>query len=357
MDITKIDRNFLSTFSFEGMKTYDVNEDLFSLYGLCREGEERDFKRLPHSLPLTFENPPVRSLYKNTSGIRVRFQTDSQRIVLKCVLPGVNKLPSMPMVGVAGFDLYADGEYCNSFRPGVNLDGDFDEIQLSDTGYASGYTFRTKKMRQILIHFPLYNDVDQVFIALEEDARILPPKPYRHEKPVVFYGNSVTQGGSASHPGNSYVNMLSRWLDADVLNLGFSAGGWGEIEMADYIGHLEMSAFVMDYDHNAPTIEHLRKTHQPFFERIRSLQPELPIIMVSASDLYAEDTDERRQVILQTYQQARDQGDKNVYFVNGGETYKDFGRSHCLVDNCHPNDLGFWCMAQAIGKPLKLALE
>lgn len=357
MDITKIDRYMTDTYSFAGMKLYDVNEAPFSLYGLCREGEETDFKRLPHSLPMTFENPSVRGLYKNTSGIRLRFQTDSKRIILQCVLPGINTAPTMPMVGVAGFDLYADGEYCNSFRPGINVDGDFDEVVLSDTGYSSGYTFRTKKMREILIHFPLYNDVTEVYIALETDAEVLPPRPYRNPKPVVFYGNSVTQGASASHPGNCYVNLLSRWLDVDIRNLGFSAGGWGELEMADYIGHLEMSAFVMDYDHNAPTIEHLIKTHQPFFARIRSLQPELPIILVSASDLYCDNVDERRQVILQTYQQALDQGDKNVYFVNGGETYKDFGRTLCLADNCHPNDLGFWCMAKKIGQVLMPLLK
>lgn len=358
MDITKIDSNFSSTFSLEGMKSYDVNEGVFALYGLCREWEEKDFKRLPHSLPLTFENPSVRSLYKNTSGIRLRFQTDSQRIVLKCVLPGVNTIPTMPMVGIAGFDLYADGEYCNSFRPGINLDGDFDEIVLSDTGFTSGYTFRTtRKMRELLIHFPLYNDVSQVFIALEEDAAILPPKPYRNPKPVVFYGNSVTQGGCASHPGNSYVNMLSRNLDADVLNLGFSAGGWGELELAEYIGHLEMSVFVMDYDHNAPTIEHLRKTHQPFFQKIRSLQPELPIVMLTAGDRYSEDTDARREVIHQTYQQARDQGDENVYFVNGEVYYQDFGRGLCFADNCHPNDLGFWCIARTLEKVLAPLLK
>lgn len=357
MDITKIDGNFSSTFSLEGMKTYDVNEEVFALYGLCREGEEKDFKRLPHSLPLTFENPSVRSLYKNTSGIRLRFQTDSQRVVLRCVLPGVNTIPTMPMVGIAGFDLYADGEYCNSFRPGINLDGDFDEVVLSDNGFTSGYTFRTRKMRELLIHFPLYNDVDQVFIALEDDALILPPKPYRNPKPVVFYGNSATQGACASHPGNSYVNMLSRQVDADVLNLGFSAGGWGELELAEYIGHLEMSAFVMDYDHNAPTIEHLRKTHQPFFQKIRSLQPELPIVILTAGDLYCEDTDARREVIRQTYQQARDQGDENVYFVNGGEYYQEFGRGRCFADNCHPNDMGFWCIARTVGKVLAPLLK
>ena len=43
MDITKIDKNFANTFSFEGMKTYDVNQPPFSLHGLCRQEGELDY--------------------------------------------------------------------------------------------------------------------------------------------------------------------------------------------------------------------------------------------------------------------------------------------------------------------------
>ena len=43
---------------------------------------------------------------------------------------------------------------------------------------------------------------------------------------------------------------------------------------------------------------------------------------------------------------------ENVYFVNGGEYYQEFGRGRCFADNCHPNDMGFWCIARTVGKVL-----
>ena len=80
---------------------------------------------------------------------------------------------------------------------------------------------------------------------------------YRIKKPVVYYGSSITQGGCASKPGSSYESILSRRFDCDYINLGFSGTAKGEDEIVDYIKGLEMSVFVMDYDHNAPTTEHL----------------------------------------------------------------------------------------------------
>ena len=50
-----------------------------------------------------------------------------------------------------------------------------------------------------------------------------------------------------------------------------------------YIAGLCMSCFVMDYDHNAPDVDHLRRTHLPFYKIIREA-PDLPIIFVGRPD-------------------------------------------------------------------------
>ena len=357
MDISKVDKNYANTYSYAGMVTHSIHEPVFTMYGCCREEGETDYKRLPHSLPPKLDNEPVRVLYTNTSGIRVRFQTDSRRIILKCVLPGVNKLTNMPFTGSAGFDMYADGHYCSVFHPGMNLEGDPTEWQDPEHGYASGYVFPQRKLRDILINFPLYNDVSEVYIAIEEGARLLKGTPYRHTKPVVFYGSSITQGGCASHPGNCYTHMISRRLDMDFINLGFSGGCRAEPELGEYIAGLDMRVFVLDYDHNAPDVDHLRRTHWRIYRQVREKQPALPIILVSAADHAFEDYLQRRQVILKTYEDALAAGDRNVYFVDGTQIYAEIGIGYCLVDAAHPNDLGFWCMANAVGEVVKQCLE
>ena len=359
-NIADVDENYSNFFSSAGLKTYDVNEPVFSLYGLCRREGELDFKRMPGEVAKNIKNRSVNNLYTNTSGIRVRFKTDSSRIVLKCVLPSVSSSSNMSLCGTSCFDLYADGNYCTVFHPGVDENGhDGNGDQMGKNGYTSGYYFRDKekKLRDIVINFPLYNDVERVFIALEEDAQLLPGGTYRHEKPVVFYGSSITQGGCASHAGNSYANILSRRLDTDIINLGFSGGCRAEPELGEYIAGLPMSVFVYDYDHNAPTLEHLQKTHYPFYQQIRNRNPELPIIMISAADLCWPNYVERRAVIRQSYEKAVAGGDKNVYFIDGQEIYREVGLEYCVVDTTHPNDLGFWCMANTIGELVGRLLE
>lgn len=355
MDITEIDKNFENRYSFEGLKTYDIEQTPFRLFGLCRDRGEQDYKRLPHGLVKELENPGVQSLYTNTSGIRLRFKTDSKQIVLSCELPRITKHLNMAMTGASCFDLYADGHYCNVFRPGVDINGDYAAAPDYSHGYTSGYTFEDRKERDILIHFPLYNDVTKVYLSLEEGASLLPCGDYKIQKPVVYYGSSITQGGCASHPGNCYCAMLSRWLDADYVNLGFSGSCKAEPELAEYIGSLDMHAFVYDYDHNAPTAEFLQKTHEPFFQLFRKYQPKVPVIMVSGADLSHGQAEhqKRKQIIQQTYLNARSAGDDKVYFIDGDDIYRDAGLDYCTVDDTHPNDLGFWYMAKTIGKVLQ----
>ena len=116
-----------------------------------------------------------------------------------------------------------------------------------------------------------------------------------------------------------------------------------------------MSAFVYDYDFNAPTVEHLAATHEPFFKIIREKQPDLPMIITSRPSAFrtgAEDTAARFAVIKQTYDNAVAAGDKNVYLLNGLDHFGEFD-CECLVDGTHPNDFGYRFMAEKLSACLE----
>ena len=194
--------------------------------------------------------------------------------------------------------------------------------------------------------------------------RILPPLAHKVEAPILFYGSSITQGGCASRPGNTYSSMLCRAVDAEQINLGFSGSGRGEEAIAEAIAGLELSAFIMDYDHNALSAEHLRATHGPFFHIIRAAQPELPVIMMSACDIrpsVARDPESelplRRDIIRRTFLRAVGGGDRNVYFIDGESLFGREMHDACTVDGCHPNDLGFFRMYKRILPTLIKALN
>ena len=167
---------------------------------------------------------------------------------------------------------------------------------------------------------------------------------------MVFYGSSITQGTSTGRPALSYSALLSQKLDFDFLNLGFAGNGKAEKEIADYIAFLDMSVFVYDYDHNSPTLEHLSKTHEKMYLKIREKHPEIPVIMMSRPQYHQIGYDmvtKRFDVIKETYEKARLRGE-NVYLIDGRHFYDKYGYSNCVQDNSHPNTLGHYAIYESV---------
>lgn len=346
-DITEIDKNFKSTVSLENMTTYSVFSEPFEITGVTFDGEK--FVRMPKEVSKTVSET-VSVLYSNTSGGRLRFRTNSGRVTLTAALPNFSGVPHMPQSGFSSFDLY-DGEDYKGF---FSCDYKADEKGLY-TGTAT-LDLKSTEMHDITINFPLYNDVSAVYISLDRGCLLEKPLPEKYTTPIVYYGSSITQGGCASHPGNAYQNIISRRISGNFVNLGFSGGCRAELPMIDYLATLDMSIFVYDYDHNASNYEFLQETHERGFLRFREKRPDVPVLMITSADITT-DREKRIQVIRTTYENALRAGDKNVYFIHGDEIYASVGKQYCTVDKCHPNDLGFFCMANAIEPVIRRILK
>ncbi len=346
MRIEEIDKNF-TVKAPDGSQTVfsDVTEPPFSVHGLM--SDENGFYRIPYEVAAE-ANEGVRGLNLHTAGGRVRFCTDADRIVLRAKMRDISKMPHFALTGSTGFDLYADGVYKGTFMPPQDIEGGFSAELFTGEG----------GLREITVHFPLYSGVTKLELGFPPGSRIEKAAPYAIQPPVVYYGSSITQGGCASRPGNSYQNILSRLLSCDHINLGFSGSAKGERCIAEYIAGLEMSAFVLDYDHNAPTPEHLEATHCAFFNIIREKNPDLPVFMLSRPQPNPNDEELiRRDIVKRTWETAVRNGDENAYFIDGTQMLNIFGGDSGTVDNCHPNDLGFYCMAKALEPSLKSALH
>ena len=330
----------------------DVRKPPFQIYGLYNSQDEPVFKRLPDSIGQT-TNEGVQVLYTNTAGGRVRFTTNSPYVAIKAVMPAATIFPHMTAAGTAGFDLYVDqgrrSTYYRTFMP---------PVEMKD-GYESILSFPDAAQRSLTINFPLYSDVHALYVGLRQGSSIDAGASYEPLPPVLYYGSSITQGGCASRPGNSYQAIIARRLNCDYINLGFSGSARGEEVIVDYMAGLKISAFVCDYDHNAPTVEHLQATHQNVYRKFRQQSPVLPIILVSKPDYDGDPRASiaRRDVIYKTYIQAVLDGDSNVYFIDGQSLFKDENRDCCTVDGCHPNDAGFLRMAETIGQVVGQALS
>ena len=318
----------------------DVTQAPFRVHGLLRENGR--FVRIPEAVARA-ASEGVTALYANTAGGRVRFVTDSDYVAVHAEMSGIGKMGHFAPSGSAGFDLYADGQFAGTFIP------PYDQTD----GYDAILWLPESRRREITVNFPLYSNVEALSVGLRESALLEEAAPYRHPLPVVYYGSSITQGGCATRPGLSYQSLLSRALDTDYTNLGFSGSCKAEDAIIDYLCSLDMSVFVYDYDHNAPDPAYLAATHEKLFLALRRARPTLPVVMMSRPKFTLNEDDRRRLRIVQaTYDRAKAAGDENVYLLDG-PTLMALCGDEGTVDGCHPNDLGFFSMAAALEKALK----
>ena len=355
MDINKLDKNLevITAIDEPDVVFHDVREEPFDVYGLYDYKNCDRFIRMPEEESYKVSTP-VHNLSLAPAGGRVRFCTDSKYVAINAKMVSIYRGAHFTLVGGAGFDLYIDdpefgtSTYKQTFLPPYNM----------TDGYTSKAVFGSRKMRYFTINFPTYSGVCDLHIGIQKDAKLGGGMKYRDMDPILYYGSSITQGGCCSRPGNIYQAVVSRRLNIDFVNLGFSGNAKGERAMAEYIAKQPMSVFVCDYDHNAPNAAHLAQTHYPFYRVIRDARPTLPIIFMSKCDIDspAGNHDSRRDAIYETFRRAREEGDENVYYIDGTEVYKGPYEDMCTVDRCHPNDLGFALIADAVEAQLRRVL-
>ena len=347
-DISDIDKNFQiqTSLSENNLKFLNANDERFSVYGVFYENG--CYRRMPETVAKSVSDG-VYALHSHTAGGRIKFITDSRFIAIKAIMPDIGKMSHFTLTGSAGFDLYTgkNEEYHASFIPPYDMTDGYEGIIYFDSGI----------QREITVNFPLYSSISALYIGIEDTAELKKSSGYIHSKPIVFYGSSITQGGCASRPGMSYESIISRALQTDYINLGFSGSAKAEDEMAEYIRTLDMSVFVYDYDYNAPDINHLERTHRKMFRTIREKKPDLPIIIMSRPEFtLSAEAEQRLKIIKKTFTENAGNDDKNVYFIDG-PTLMKLAENDGTVDGCHPNDLGFYSMATALIPILKSALS
>ena len=335
------------------MKFYDITKAPFKIYGLSVvNGEERKFWRLPEYM---FEQMPVLDfLGKRATGGRVRFMTDAKEFTVRVTVKEIGEDINFPTAGSAGVDVYfgtgIDSQYGGYVAPWEHSkeESTFERAVAKPEG-----------LEIVTINFPRNDHLLGMEIGLDEGAMLLEAPEYTISKPILYYGSSITEGGCVSRVGCAYTSIVSRWLDADYRNYGFSGCAKGEEEFANFLAsHKEVSALVYDYDHNTTGLQHLKDTHEKFFRIFRQAHPQVPILMLSRPDTdpYTQEIQRLRDVVAQTYQNARAKGDTNVYFIDGRQYFGNMGRGECTIDGVHPNSLGMMRMAEHIYPVLKDAL-
>ena len=355
MIITREMGTVLSDTTMSSPVYLDVRNAPFKLYGFCEP-----YRRVPKDVA-DATSECVSRLSKVSAGGRVRFRTTSDFIVLHGDYVTLGAGNTSALVASSSFDIYFTEDGKQRFR------GIYNPSQGEGKSYVeSRLKFHNNEMKDVIVYFPLGANLRNVYIGLSEGCEIEFGSEYKYSTPVVFYGSSFVHGGGL-RPSSPYTAVLSRRLDCDFVNLGFGGGALAEKSIMEYCASLDMSVFVYDYDHNAPTLEHLEKTHYEGYKIFRVKHPETPVIFASRPDYWTrnytleyytvDDNEKRRALIEANYKRALADGDKNVYFVDGSKMFPENLRDDCTSDGCHPNDLGYYYMANAFEKVLRPLLE
>jgi len=297
------------------------------------------WERLPARAEWTV-TPAVWNLSKQTAGISVRFITDSR--ILGAAWDGGEAMNHMAATGVSGLDLYrrtASGwEFAAVGRP------------KPERTVATLLKDQERTPVEYLLFLPLYQKVTDLKIGVEKSA-ILGAPAKRTTKPIVFYGTSITQGGCASRTGMCHTALLSRWLDREVINLGFSGAGKMEPAMADLLGEIDTDLYVLDAVPNM-TPELVEERAADFVRRLRNYKPETPILLVENPSEWRKNTSNIK--LREAFAMLQKEGVKNITLMSADVL--EPGPEEATVDGVHPTDLGFYRYALAFEPRVKALL-
>ena len=333
----------------ERLFTWIDGRDL-PLEGKAFPDAKADYDRLPADVPA--DTPAgVRDLQRHSAGLQFRFTTTSRLVCFRWELISSGlSMHHMPMTGASGIDIYVKkGDGAWHIRrggfPGVGGNPPIGRTEPIEIAPGT----------PICVNLPLYNGVRSFALGVEPGSTVAPLPPHAGaRRPVVFYGTSITQGGCCSRPGLSFVNIIGRELDVEVVNLGFSGCTKMELGMSELLARIDASCYVIDCASNM-SLEQVKERFEPFVRNLRARCPETPILLAEEPDVFGRPwTDEgRRQknaFTASVYRRLVGEGWRNLAYLPKDGMYPD---EDCTVDHAHPNDCGMRALATAFGGALR----
>ena len=332
-----------------------IDGKFLPIEGRAFDDVEHYYDRLPAGVT-TNVNGGVRGMKHHTSGMLFRFKTDSKKLNFKWVPYNSNlAMDHMPSTGVSGIDVYRFDEKAGCWRYAKTG-------RIWDAKTGGSLSMDWTPGEACIVNLPLYNGVKSFELGIDPTAKVeaLGPRKSGIDKPVVFYGTSITHGGCCSRPGLGFVNLVGRALDVPVVGLGFSGSGVMEFEMSEHLARIDASCYVLDClwnmnsDPKARNERSVERNYEKFIRNLRAKRPDVPIVMAEQCDVFCGAVNDKDKFMKKLYEKLVAEGWKDLVYLPKDEMYT--GDFEGTVDGCHPNDLGMMSMSKAFGKAVKEAL-
>ena len=342
-DIEKLDPNLSSKVAGDGLRWIDIRQ--LAIDGRGWTDTAHPFDRFPARAEKIVP-PAVWTLSQHTAGMAVRFATAAVKIAVRWTLRNDGlSMHHMPATGMSGLDLYyRDGAEWKWTANGIPCGLETNQTLLEGLEPAG--------IRDYLLYLPLYNGVESAAIGIPEDAVLAEPSPWPG-KPICFYGTSITQGGCSNRPGTCYTAIAARRLNRPHYNFGFSGSGRMEPEVIGLLAELDPSVYVLDAFPNM-TPESIRERIPPCVRLLRRAHPRTPIVVMenvhytnmNLVKSRRENVEQKADAMHEALAILHDEGVTRLTLVPGDILLG--GDLEGTVDGCHPTDLGFMRMAEAV---------
>ena len=308
------------------------------------EQRKHSFQRLPDIYKNSIRKE-VWDLSENNAGVCIQLNTNSKNLKLKWRVKLDFKMNHMTDAGIKGLDIY---EYVDN------------QWKYLSTGLPNSIKnehsmeFNDVNNKTLCLYLPLYDSIVDLNIGIDDNSSLKFIK--NDNKPIVFYGTSITQGGCASRPGMAHTNIISRGTIHPCINLGFSGNGHLETEIGDILSKIDAKCFIIDCLPNV-NITQIKSQVIPLVKSMRNkndINPcpivfiEQPIIHDSYID---EDVSKKNFILSNEIKECEKLGFKDIHLI---------GQNGCLgsdheatVDGVHYNDIGFQRFADHILKNIK----
>ena len=287
-----------------------------------------------------------------TSGVQIRFKTDSQYLFLKTQ---VSKASSRSYFA---FDVFAGGEKIGSLDnfSDVSLPQDYTKLSLPYGEFSKKFELGVGE-KEVCIYFPWSVMATIKELSVDDGAFVEPIKP---SKKILCFGDSITHGYDALYPSNKYITKLCNMLDAEEYNKAIGA----EIffpELAATKEDFEPDFITVAYgtnDWSHCTKEEFIRNCSKFFYNLNKNYPNSKIFAITP--IWRKEMHEEREFgrfvdvapIIEKEASVYD----NVSVISGFD-FVPKGENMYADLRLHPNDKGFECYFDALSKKITELLK
>ena len=310
---------------------------------------EHPFQRLPQKYKKTVREE-VWDLSENSAGVSILFSSDTVNLSVKWSIKHDLRMNHMTDAGIKGVDLYTkrnkNWQYTNTCLPNGKQN---EQILFEDI---------EKKNREYCLYLPLYDTLTDMQIGLDDDS-ILDNITFQN-KPLVFYGTSITQGGCASRPGLVHTNIISRELGHECINLGFSGNGHLENSIGNIMSNIDTKLYVVECMYNVDK-KMIHERIKPLIKAIRAnpqakntpivFMEQVLIDMGHLNTAFISSVMEKNEELNKQIQKSINEGERDLFIIKHTGAIDD--DSEATVDGIHFNDLGFQRYADHFLKNVK----